>query len=539
MLNAQQTPPAETRLRREWRTFWEYVGSLADCFFNFIFELTRAGAWRRLGALILIMLVSGLILGLSTQPWSAWIEQARKLLIYLLNPFAAKTYAKDYLREVFTFTVQAFLAPQNLRYLFLGLAAMSMTLQMAASYLADIFEVPAHIARRFIWNVAFRGKGGTLTIRGGEVVNKDSPVYIIGGPGKVVVELDSAALFEKADGTPHVIGPTTQEAVDLDGFERFRQAIILRDHHVDLRQEDREISARTADGIRVSAIDVSMRYSVYRGNKQPTRELPYPYHDDSTIETLIYTQTVAVREQPGNQSDLFTLQITPSIRNELIRFVSLRKLTEFLASYGNPELEKRKQQEQKLSQDTQQIAPIEVSEDHPDLHQKPTFAPRPEISELFRTKFQKMAAERGFQLNWIGVGTWKTPAEIVPNQHQEAWRISLENLERGSETALQQVEQEACLEKILELIRDVPLARFQENMRKNVEYKETLRDLLVGYREQLCESLDFLRKKGGNNSTPQTSMNEEVLREAIGYLDQILNWTPFHRVQSGDYPSSS
>ena len=62
----------------------------------------------------------------------------------------------------------------------------------------------------------------------------------------MVVELDSVALFERADGTPHVIGPTGNKLggkETLEGFERFREALDIRDHYVDLRDQNERSKA--------------------------------------------------------------------------------------------------------------------------------------------------------------------------------------------------------------------------------------------------------------------------------------------------------
>ena len=111
------------------------------------------------------------------------------------------------------------------------------------------------------------------------------PTYLIGGPGKVIVDLDSVTLFERPDGTPRVIGPTANQQLGratLQGFERFRQAIDIRDHYADL-----SVTSRSRDGIPVTATDVHMMFSVHRGGKKATREFPYPF-SEKAIEQLIY-----------------------------------------------------------------------------------------------------------------------------------------------------------------------------------------------------------------------------------------------------------
>ena len=103
--------------------------------------------------------------------------------------------------------------------------------------------VGVKVARDFIWEVALTGSDKTIRIQQGEISeeSRQSSNYLIGGPGRVIVDPDSVALFEKPDGTPHIIGPTGKEPrgrATLDGFERFRQAIDIRDQYVDLRDQD-------------------------------------------------------------------------------------------------------------------------------------------------------------------------------------------------------------------------------------------------------------------------------------------------------------
>jgi len=110
----------------------------------------------------------------------------------------------------------------------------------------------------------------------------------------------------------------------------------------------------------------------------------------------------------------------------------------------------------------------------------------------FAEGFTQKASQRGLELHWIGVGTWKPPGEIVPKKHLEAWNLSCENLARGSKAALDGLKQEAKLQQVLRLIQVIPLERFQQNRSNN--HRDALRDMLLGYREQLIETVELLRK---------------------------------------------
>ena len=164
-----------------------------------------------------------------------------------------------------------------LQYVPVFLAPFFIALQSAAMYLADVFELDdVSVARRFIGSVALSGSDETIRIKQGEIAeeSRESPAYLIGGPGRAVVELNSVALLEP-DGTPHIIGPTGKEPggkATLEGFERFRQAFDVRDHYVELRDQDEKsqaVKSRSLDGIPIKATDVRLMFSIFRGRESP------------------------------------------------------------------------------------------------------------------------------------------------------------------------------------------------------------------------------------------------------------------------------
>ena len=100
----------------------------------------------------------------------------------------------------------------------------------------------------------------------------------------------------------------------------------------------------------------------------------------------------------------------------------------------------------------------------------PEFQTRSVVKNLFNKFVDDVAAKTsipGVQLSWIGVGTWKTPDEIVPEKHIEAWKLSSENLIRGAEDKLDKLRNEAHLQQVLRLIQNIPLARFQQTPNRN------------------------------------------------------------------------
>jgi hypothetical protein len=431
------------------------------------------------------------------------------------------------------FAIGVFTDPRIFQYVPIFLAPFFIALQCAALYLADIFELDhPSVARSFITGVALSGSEETIRVSHGDISDEDrlSPTYLIGGPGKVIVDLDSVALFEKPDGTSRIIGPTGKEPrgrATLDGFERFRQAIDLRDQYVELRDQDSRspsVKSRSLDGIPITATDVRLMFSVYRGGAKPTSDLPYPFSKEA-IEQIIYQSTSRVTPELPNPSTYefsWIFRMIGLIRGELSSFMGKHKLTAYLANIGLPELEKLKQREesiveqvQRLTQDQDFLLPDEQKS-------APEFQPRHKITSLFTQfadEFTKRARSSGVELHWIGVGTWKTPIEIVPERHLDAWKLSNENLYRESPEMLSRLEKEAIMQKLVTLIQDVPLVAFTKATADEKEQKKAMRLLLQSYHQQLLEAAEFMRARG--EAVPLT------IEEAIAHINTIL----YHYIQ--------
>ena len=493
---APRTP--ESALQRETRITRQQFGRLVDCALNRIFDLTKKGSRRRLGMLLLMLPVLAYFFSLFSYSLGDWGTQISRLFAYFFVS-DYRNLAPDTIAQFTLFLENAFFGPQTLRYLPVVLLSFILALQAAAHYLDDIFELGrVDIARDFILQVALTGNRGGIRIREGQVhpEDTDSPIFQIGGPGQVEVELDSVALFERLDGQPHIIGPTVDGKANLEGFERFRQAIDLRDQY----PNPLEVGSRSLDGIPVSTVDVRMLYSIWRDGKEATIEHPHPF-SQKAVETLVYGQVsrVNIRDQnPSDFEEAWGGAIQSLIRGELGGFMGEHRLVEYLASVGPAEVE-----------------------------QPPEFQARHRISSLFSqfaTEFTEKASKRGVELHWVGVGTWKTPNEIVPDQHLEAWRISRENLARSSPVALDKLRKEARLQKITRLVQEVPLARFQSGQ----EEADTprARGLLVAYRQQLIEAVELLRQS--DIAIPVS------IPRAIEYLGNVIGYW----VGSGDTPPS-
>lgn len=520
---------AETPLQKEQQLFRELFSRLINAFLNRIFDLRPEKAARRMRYLILLFIIAVFVVSLRFYPMDLWTKYVRDIFLYYLNPTYPSIYVGNPLVNFANYIFHVFTDPRIFQYFPILLAPFFIALQAASLYLSDVFELEnVSVARGFIWSVALSGSENTIRVSQGGISEADrhSPTFLIGGPGKVIVDLDSVALFEEPDGTPHIIGPTANEPrarATLDGFERFRQAIDTRDHHVDLRDQDpksQSVQSRSLDGIPITATDVRLMFSVYRGDVKPSASNPYPFNRES-IEKIIYQATSRVTPELASASTYefsWINRMIGLIRAELGTFMGKNKLTAYLANIGVPELEKLRMREEMIFEEIQKIAPPEPDQSTTnELNNSLEFQPRHTISNLFTQfaeEFTKKAHSNGVELHWIGVGTWKTPIEIVPERHLQAWKISNENLVRESPDVLRQMEYDAILQKTMTLIQDVPIAAHMKSTMEEKEGKKVMRSLLLAYQQQLLEAAEFMRAKG--EAVPPN------IEEAIAHINNMF-----------------
>jgi hypothetical protein len=482
-----------TSLQAEWRNFRLLLSRLLDFFMDSFFDLSSQGQGRRAWIVrFLVLLVLFALIYPSIRQSSFPLQDLFNVLLNPLDIISGDRSLK-LIWEFSLFFVKALAL--------FGLAYVS-ALHVASIYQSDLFEFEdLSISRQFLTSAAFGGSTYTLHIAEGEVAERDrrSPIYLIGGPGWVQVAMDSAVLFEYPDGRPHVIGPTPLP-VRLGAFERLREPVIdLRDQFLgSFTGEAERIRSRSRDGIPIEAHDVRFVFSIFRGGQNPTLQMPYPFQP-SAVESLIYGLSSRVQDDERRPSALSTdwkATMRTMIRSELARFMSTRPLNEYLASIGDPEIQSMRNRATVLQENLREVDP-----DHPlsssGSESAPRFASRTDLKSLFdrfASQFASNAHRRGVELRWLGPGTWKPPAGIVLQHHEEAWRLSRENLRRGSAEAIAQLEQEAKWEELMRRIQSVPLGTFHRYYGKETP-RRVKRALLQEYCEQLKEARDALLKK--------------------------------------------
>jgi hypothetical protein len=512
MNGASQPSQAPRAFDFELERFRRLSGRYLEHWLNGFFDLSLRGPFRRfqwISGFSLLVITAGILLN-----GPGLLSHLIRLFPAILRP---GTTQFDFFGEAFYYLALA-------GYLAIPiLACRYYAFEISANYLADVFDLKdVGIARTFIEQLSLKGGGQSVHVRGGKIVEEDldSPLVKIGGPGRVIVEFDSAVLFERPDGTPHVIGPTgnsddsEEEFVEegditiLDGFERFRQSIDLRDHYIgNPSGEPMTIQGRSLDGFPISAADVRAVYSVRRSpdgkRTTPSKELPYPYTRRS-IEDLVYQSAATVLTEGPHPSDLarpWTSAIQTLIRGAVGEFMSENNLSEYLASFGAPEVELAESQERTIQFQRYEITADQSSTTDPPVIPQPKFHPRTELSSIFSQlshRFTQRAHYRGVDLNWIGVGTWKIPdkiaSDIISGQHVQAWQINRDNVAHGSEQALEAVFNEAYLAQKVRLIQNVPLAAYRESVMGGSRGGK--KALTMAYWELLGEAADLYYAAG-------------------------------------------
>lgn len=453
--------------------------------FDWFFELTHRSAQRRLILLLVAFLGLWFLMGVLTHRTA--------LLRDLLN--LIRGLPLDYqIQQVVLFFVEWGV----LKRLVLAFAAYSIAHNLAGIYLGDIFERSATVGRGFVYQAAFGSSYSRIHVREGIVAPEyeQSPIVQIGGPGTVVVELDTAVLVEGPYGYRVIpSGKRQQRRFEvINDFERIRQCVYLGD-----RIDSQTVRARTRDGIPVTAEDINYSYSVYRGGQPASEVVPYPF-DEQAVISQVYKQSRPANNPPDGPDWKTALprKIRSPIGRQITDFISSHTISEILANIGDPELDALSQREENIEATSRLISGTDGQGTTKILALEPgRYIPRTDITNRFNDeKFKQTAAGIGFQLGWIGVGTWHTPPSSIIQDHVQAWRLSRENIDRGEEEELLRLEEDARHQETMRLLHE-RLAKFTQAQLEHPEEPDVAVDtLLADYHELLRSALDLYQRDG-------------------------------------------
>ncbi len=388
-----------------------------------------------------------------------------------------------------------------------------LTFQICAIYIQDIYELDdVGLAQRFVSICAFGFPFEVMRIEEGRVRPEDkrTTLFQIGGPGFITVAMENVAVFEHPDGRPDQRGPTSRNFLGipdlnvevLDGFERLRSIIDLRDQKWKF-----EVNARSLDGIPVYARDMQFLLSVRRRpffRMPPTgerrHEQPYSYNWRA-IDYLAF-------QQDGSPLDQV---IMGNVRMEIRSFVESHPLSEFLSAIEQPDFDRLTQRPDYQQQSDTTLPSPQIN-----------FVPRPDITKQFldfSRAFSRGMRSSGVHVEWVNVGMWRFPKEIIPSQHIRAWQLTLENGRIGSGWALNQVFQKSRMEELCRMAEEV-LIEFTTLNKKGIEGEDLLYKLISSYYARLRITYDRLTERLNNKTLPddeKASLQARVqsLREAL------------------------
>lgn len=249
---------------------------------DFILDRSPAGERHRFWLAVCVFLAYWLlIVWLEDVPPSAWVAEAVSTSPEGMRP------ALEWLGN----RMISFISPQVLRHLPFPILGLLAALRVGASYLQDLFELKnVGVAYDYLLGATLGRSQGGITIKDGTVVEKDheNPVYLIGGPGYVTIQLGNAAVFERVGGGTHVL---PQGRHRLHGYERLREVVDLRDQHGVVEK----LQFTTRDGMPVEASDLQVRFRVHSNRKRRESD-PYPY-EDTSVRRAVYGNAVNEKGQ--------------------------------------------------------------------------------------------------------------------------------------------------------------------------------------------------------------------------------------------------
>lgn len=357
------------------------------------------------------------------------------------------------------------LTKENWPLLILFILPFLITFEGASLYIQSLYGLKTlGMARKVLLATAFGLAPGILTIsNGANPQSKLSRIEYVGGPGLVRISRENAVLFEKPDGKPYVLGPTTTplfhiknfDFVPIQGFDRIRQVIDLRDHAMEW-----EVKARTRDGIVIKASNLQIVFSIRRkpAAKPSGETISYPFSRQAILR-LVYQQHL--------NKGVFEAVIQPLIRNQFRAFIENSTLKELLTSI-------------KVS-DTRGINQLLLDRHVP--RPLPQQTPRPQISGSFTdvtNKFSRDTFSAGVQMEWINVGIWQFDADRIIQQHVDAWRMEFESRNLTATVPMTRLQQDALTEEMKFQLHEV-IMKFTALMKEKRPRDEIIYKMLSYY----------------------------------------------------------
>jgi hypothetical protein len=390
----------------------------------------------------------------------------------------------------------------------------------AAAYLDDVYELQdENLASDFLEEVTFGYGHEKITIKEGRISKDDekSPLILIGGPGSIQVNLDSVALVEKVNGEPKVIHPQN-DAWKLGRFERIREigkydeagkreyAIInLRDQFVN----GLSVKSRTKDGIPIEAQGIKVIFSLLRREQTQGDQVQGDAYlfDERAVQAVVYNQTIITRPLaiPPGVTFPWDTTVVPLVISELENLITSRTLSEILASISQKEVDKASSNDETIAQMRVEMTgqQTQMSER---TEQAPNFESRSKITaQFFNKAFKEKAAKLGVSIEWIDIGTWQLPSNLILEKHKIAWNLSRENAKKRAEVERSAKQHE--MKEVVNLINNVVISNYEKGGTGQTLLPKGM-EAIIAMNPDLSRQL--IRQE--NNKKDATNIAQEILK---------------------------
>ena len=409
------------------------------------------------------------------------------------------------------------------KYVPLLMVVYSLARVMAARYLDDVYELnDEDLASDFLEEVTFGYGRHSITINEGKISEEDeqSPLILIGGPGEIQVNLDSITVLEKVTGIPQVIYPRNIPW-KLDRFERIREigrddevgkreyAIIsLRDHFV----EGLTIKSRTKDGIPLEAQGIKIIFSILRRQHAASDNAlgDANLFDEQAVQSLVYNQAIITPESsaPSGMPFPWDTTIIPFVIFEFEDLIKSHTLSEILASVSQKEIDSASKNDQTIAQMRLEMTGQQMKAGV--RKEAPIFESRSRITaQFFEKKFKEKAAKLGVSIEWIDIGTWQIPDNLILDKHKEAWNLSRENAKKSD--AVERSRKKYETEEILKIIDNVIIKNFDKPAPPNKMPEKQIEKLLATNPEEVGEYRRQTLQQGSSQKKDPKAIAQEML----------------------------
>lgn len=205
-------------------------------------------------------------------------------------------------------------------------------------------------------------------------------------------------------------GRFLQQVTTIDGFERLRAVIDLREQKKTLRT----IRARTRDGIEIIAEDVQVIFSVYR---------PEPlsaFYDEEALKHLTFSAEAVMRMVYEEGSKPWTENVETALALAFREEIAQSDLFDLLS---------------------QSIDEAGAG----------SYILRDDFYRRVVQKINGRRKEKGFQIEWLGLGTWRTILPQIEENILEMWKNVSATQQHTSDTQLERLGIEARYDELKRL----------------------------------------------------------------------------------------